>query len=411
MDSTTLYFMNTFWTIMGAILVFIMHIGFSCVEVGMCRSKNAANIAMKNVMTVAIGVVVYFLVGYGFMFGADAGHFIGLSNFCLMGITPDTVMEAAGVNNYVYFFFEGIFCATCATIVSGAMAERTNFYAYLFFCAVAASVIYPIMGHWIWSADGWLNMLGCHDYAGGLIVHALGGTCALVGAAMVGPRTGKYEKDGTVNAIPGHNMIYATVGVLLLFFGWFGFNGSSSLDITAPATGISLVSTFIGGCIGGLTSAFMTLGMYKKVDPGMVLNGILAGLVGVTPGADVFGPVASMIVGFLAAAAMTLAVPFIDSKLKIDDPVGALSVHGVGGITGTLCVGLFSMDTGLFYGGGVHQLLMQLLGLVTILPVGALLTFITFKIAGVLFHGIRVDAQSEIIGLDTSEHGMSAYGD
>lgn len=409
MDSTTLYYLNTLWVIVGACLVFIMHIGFSCVEVGMCRSKNAANIAMKNVMTVAIGVVVYFLVGYGFMFGTDAGHLIGLSNFCLVGLS--STAETAGVNGFVYFFFEGIFCATCATIVSGAMAERTNFFAYLFFCAVAASVIYPIMGHWIWTSDGWLNILGCHDYAGGLIVHALGGTCALVGAKMVGPRIGKYEKDGSANAIPGHNLIYATIGVLLLFFGWFGFNGASSLDVTAPATYISLVSTFIGGAIGGLTSALMTLGLYKKVDPGMVLNGILAGLVGVTPGADVFTPVASIIVGFLAAALMTLAVPFIDEKLKIDDPVGALSVHGVGGITGTLCVGLFSMDTGLFYGGGISQLLYQLAGLCTILPVGALLTFITFKIAGVLFHSIRVEAEDEIVGLDASEHGMSAYGD
>lgn len=409
MDSTTLYYMNTLWVIVGACLVFIMHIGFSCVEVGMCRSKNAANIAMKNVMTVAIGVVVYYLIGYGFMFGADAGHFIGLSQFCLAGLSPADA--TAGVNGYVYFFFEGIFCATCATIVSGAMAERTNFFAYLFFCAVAASVIYPVMGHWIWSADGWLNMLGCHDYAGGLIVHALGGTCAFVGAKMVGPRMMKYNPDGSANAIPGHNLMYATIGVLLLFFGWFGFNGSSSLDVTAPATGISLVSTFIGGAAGGLTSAFMTLGLYKKVDPGMVLNGILAGLVGVTPGADVFSPFASLIVGIIAAALMTLAVPFVDEKLKIDDPVGALSVHGVGGITGTLCVGLFSMENGLFYGGGIHQLLMQVVGIVAILPVGALLTYITFKIAGVLFHGIRVDAESEVIGLDESEHGMSAYGD
>lgn len=409
MDSTTLYYMNTLWVIVGACLVFIMHIGFSCVEVGMCRSKNAANIAMKNVMTVAIGVVVYYLIGYGFMFGTDAGHFIGLSQFCLAGLSPTDA--TAGVNGYVYFFFEGIFCATCATIVSGAMAERTNFFAYLFFCAVAASVIYPVMGHWIWSGDGWLNMLGCHDYAGGLIVHALGGTCAFVGAKMVGPRMMKYNPDGSANAIPGHNLMYATIGVLLLFFGWFGFNGSSSLDVTAPATGISLVSTFIGGAAGGLTSAFMTLGLYKRVDPGMVLNGILAGLVGVTPGADVFTPFASLIVGIIAAALMTLAVPFVDEKLKIDDPVGALSVHGVGGITGTLCVGLFSMENGLFYGGGVHQLLMQVVGIVAILPLGALLTYITFKIAGVLFHGIRVTAEDEVIGLDETEHGMSAYGD
>lgn len=409
MDSTTLFFLNTLWCIVGSCLVFIMHIGFSCVEVGMCRAKNAANIAMKNVMTVAIGVLVYFLFGYGFMFGNDAGHLIGLSNFCLVGVPVDGV--TAGVNAYVYFFFEAIFCATCATIVSGAMAERTNFYAYLFFCAIAASVIYPIMGHWIWTSDGWLSVLGCHDFAGGLIVHALGGTCAFVGAKMVGARAGKYEKDGFTNAIPGHNLMYATIGVLLLWFGWFGFNGASTLDVTADATGISLVSTFIGGAIGGLTSAAMTLALYKKVDPGMVLNGILAGLVGVTPGADVFSPVASIVVGFLAAALMTLAVPFVDNKLKIDDPVGALSVHGVGGITGTLCVGLFSMDTGLFYGHGISQLLYQLAGVCTILPIGALLTYITFKIAGVLFHGIRVSAEDELIGLDDAEHGMSAYAD
>ncbi len=409
MDSTTLFFLNTLWCIVGSCLVFIMHIGFSCVEVGMCRSKNAANIAMKNVMTVAIGVVVYFLLGYGFMFGADAGHFIGLSGFCMMGVPADGV--TAGVSAYAYFFFEAIFCATCATIVSGAMAERTNFYAYLFFCAIAASVIYPIMGHWIWTSDGWLSILGCHDFAGGLIVHALGGTCAFVGAKMVGPRIGKYEKDGTANAIPGHNLMYATIGVLLLWFGWFGFNGASTLDVTADGTGISLVSTFIGGAVGGLTSAFMTLALYKKVDPGMVLNGILAGLVGVTPGADVFTPVASIAVGFLAAAAMTLAVPFVDEKLKIDDPVGALSVHGVGGITGTLCVGLFSMDTGLLYGHGISQLLYQLAGVCTILPVGAVMTYLTFKVAGILFHGIRVGAEEEIIGLDESEHGMTAYGD
>lgn len=409
MDSTVLYYVNTLWVLVGAILVFIMHAGFSMVEVGMTRSKNAANIAMKNVMTVAIGVVVYFLVGYGLMFGTDVGGFIGTSNFCLIGVSAAS--EMAGVNGFIYFFFEGIFCATCATIVSGAMAERTNFYAYLFFCAIAASIIYPIMGHWIWSADGWLMNLGTHDYAGGLIVHALGGCCALVGAAMVGPRIGKYNKDGSANAIPGHNLIYATLGVLLLFFGWFGFNGSSSLDITAPATYISEVSTFIGGSVGGLVAALLTLALYKKVDPGMVLNGILAGLVGVTPGADVFSPVASLIVGTLAAAAMTFMVPIVDEKFRVDDPVGAVSVHGVGGIVGTLCVGLFSMDTGLFYGHGFHQLFCQAVGLVVVLPLGALLTFLTFKVAGVLFHGIRVEAEDEIIGLDESEHGMSAYGD
>jgi Amt family ammonium transporter len=267
------------------------------------------------------------------------------------------------------------------------------------------------MGHWIWAADGWLNKLGLHDFAGGLAVHAIGGCCALVGAKMVGPRIGKYNRDGSANAIPGHNLIYATLGVLLLFFGWFGFNASSSLDITSSATYVAALSTFIGGCAGALTTMFMTIALYKEVDPGMVLNGILVGLVGVTPGADVLSPLASLAVGVIAAVCMTLAVPFVDEKLRIDDPVGAVSVHGVGGTVGTLCVGLFSMETGLFYGGGVHQLLAQLLGVVVCLPVAALSTFLIFKLAGVLFHGIRVEAEEEIVGLDESEHGMSAYGD
>ena len=409
MDSTTLYYLNTLWVLVGAILVFIMHAGFSMVEVGMSRAKNAANIAMKNVMTVAIGVVVYYLVGYGLMFGEDVGGIIGTSQFCLIGLS--TSAEVAGVNGFVYFFFEGIFCATCATIVSGAMAERTNFYAYLFFCAVAAAFIYPIMGHWIWSADGWLNsVVGFHDYAGGLAVHGIGGTCALVGAKMVGARRGKYGKDGKIYAIPGHNLIYATLGVLLLFFGWFGFNGSSSLDITSEATYISEVATFIGGSVGGLATMFLTLILYRKVDPGMVLNGVLAGLVGVTPGADALSPLGALCVAVIAAVCMTLMIGVVDQKWHIDDPVGAISVHGVCGVVGTLCVGLFSMDSGLFYGHGVGQLGSQLIDCAVCVPLAAAATFVTFKIADKLF-GLRVDPDSEIVGLDTSEHGMSAYND
>lgn len=409
MDSQVTYFLNTLWVLVGAILVFIMHAGFSMVEVGMARSKNAANIAMKNVMTVAIGVIAYYLVGYGLMFGTDLGGIIGTSNFCLIGFSA--AIQVSGINGFVFFFFEGIFCATCATIVSGAMAERTNFYAYLFFCAVAAAFIYPIMGHWIWADNGWLKeIVHFHDFAGGTAVHAIGGVCALVGAKMVGPRKGKYTKDGKVYAIPGHNLILATLGVLLLFFGWFGFNGASTFDATSDATYIAVVATFIGGAIGAVVSMFLTLIMFKKVDPGMVLNGILAGLVGVTAGADVLSPLGAVCVGAIAAACMTFMVGFVDTKLKIDDPVGAVSVHGVGGTIGTICVGLFSTETGLFYGHGFSSLGSQLLGLVVCLPLAALLSFITFKIADKIF-GLRVDADSEIIGLDASEHGMSAYGD
>lgn len=409
MDSTTLYILNTFWVLVGAILVFIMHAGFSLVEVGMARSKNAANIAMKNVMTVAIGVIAYYLIGYGLMFGTDVGGIIGTSNFCLIGFTAATQMS--GINGFVFFFFEGIFCATCATIVSGAMAERTKFYAYLFFCFMAAAFMYPILGHWVWAESGWLNVLGLHDFAGGCVVHAVGGCCALVGAKMVGPRIGKYNADGSANAIPGHNLMYATLGVLLLFFGWFGFNCSSSLDITSTGTYIAAVTTFIGGCAGALATMFATIVLYKKVDPGMVLNGILAGLVGVTAGADVISPVGAIIIGVICGVAMTLMVTFVDSTLKIDDPVGAVSVHGCSGTLGTLMVGLFSTETGLFYGGGIHQFLIQLLAVVCCLLVAGVSTFIIFKLAGLIFGGIRVTPEEEIIGLDTTEHGMSAYGD
>nr|WP_317412480.1 ammonium transporter [uncultured Solibaculum sp.] len=408
MGAQTLYFLNTLWVVMGAILVFIMHAGFTFVECGMNRAKNAANIAMKNVMTVAVGVVVYFLVGYGLMFGTDVGGIIGTDNFCLVGFT--SAAEMSGINGFVFFFFEGIFCATCATIVSGAMAERTNFNAYLFFCAISAAFIYPILGHWIWSDNGWLKALGFHDFAGGTAVHAIGGTCALIGAKLVGPRLGKYKKDGTSTAIPGHNFLFAALGVLLLFFGWFGFNGASSFDITSEATYIALVSTFLGGAVGALATMFLTMILYKKVDPGMVLNGILAGLVGVTAGADVLSPVGAIAVGAIAAVCMTFMVGFVDNKLKIDDPVGAVAVHGVGGTVGTIMIGFFSTQNGLFYGGGVHQLLMQLLGLAVCLPIAAGLAFLTFKAADKIF-GLRIKPDHELVGLDMSEYKMSAYDD
>lgn len=409
MDSTTLYYMNTLWVLVGAILVFIMHAGFSMVEVGLSRGKNAANVAMKNLMTIAIGVIMYFLVGYGLMFGSDAGGVIGTSNFCLAGITAAT--HIAGINGFVYFFFEAIFCATCVTIVSGAVAERTNFYAYLFFCVIATAIIYPFLGHWIWSADGWLrSIVGFHDFAGGMAVHGIGGTCALVGAKMVGPRRGKYGKNGVIYAIPGHNLVNAALGVLLLFFGWFGFNGASSLDITSNTTFVAEVATVIGGSIGGVATLFLTLLLYRKADPGMILNGVLAGLVGVTPGADMLSPVGALCVGTIAAVCMTLMIGVVDQKWRIDDPVGAISVHGVGGVVGVLCVGLFSVDGGLFYGHGAGLLGSQFIGCVVCIPLTALASFVTFKVADKIF-GLRVDPDSEIVGLDTAEHGMSAYND
>ncbi len=394
--------LNSMWTLISAILVFIMHAGFALVEVGFTQSKNAVNIIMKNFVTVGIGVLAFYFVGYGLMYGNDLGSFIGFSSFMLHN-TPETV---SGVSFEVYFLFQAIFCATCATIVSGAMAERTKFYAYIVFCVVATTIIYPLIGHWIWGG-GFLAAMGFRDFAGGTAVHAIGGVAALIGAYLVGPREGKYKK-GKVKAIPGHNIPLGALGVLILWFGWFGFNGGSTLDITSPLTAHSAITTLFGGAAATLSALLFSIVRYKTPDAGLTLNGALAGLVGVTAGASMITYMGAIIIGVAAGIIMILAVGFFDSVLKVDDPVGAISVHGVCGSLGTIAVGLFATDGGLFYGGGFSLLGIQTLGVLVCISASAVLSFVTFIILKKTM-GLKVSQDHEIDGLDNIEHGISAY--
>jgi Amt family ammonium transporter len=402
MDTTVI--LNSMWVLIAAILVFLMHAGFSLVEVGFTQSKNAVNIIMKNFVTVSIGVLCFFFVGYGLMYGKDLGGIIGTDTFMLFN-APEL---AGGISFEVYFFFQAIFCATCATIVSGAMAERTKFYSYIVFCIVATTIIYPLIGHWIWGG-GFLSVMGFKDFAGGTAVHAIGGVAALIGAYMVGPREGKY-KNGTVKAIPGHNIPLGALGVLILWFGWFGFNPGSTLDITSPLTAHAAVTTILGGAAATMSSLIFSTIRYKKPDAGLTLNGALAGLVGVTAGASMISYFGALIIGIIAGIIMILAVEFFDTKAKIDDPVGAISVHGVCGSFGTIAIGLFATDGGLFYGGGFKLLGIQVLGVLICAVAAGILAFITFTIIKKTM-GLRVTDHEETHGLDASEHGISAYMD
>lgn len=402
MEMDLVFILNTMWTLIAAILVFIMHAGFSLVEVGFTQSKNAVNIIMKNFVTICIGVLSFYFVGYAFMYGGESRSLLGTTGFFLIN-APD---EVAGISFEVYFFFQAIFCATCATIVSGAMAERTKFFSYIAFCIVATCFIYPFIGRWIWGG-GFLQKMGFTDFAGGTAVHALGGVAAIIGAKMVGSRTGKY-KNGSARAIPGHNIPLGALGVLILWFGWFGFNPGSTLDITSPITAHAAVTTLLGGAAGTMSSLIFSTFRYKNPDAGLTLNGALAGLVGITAGASIISYSGALIIGAVAGILMILAVEFIDTKLHIDDPVGAVSVHGVCGTLGTLCIGLFSTEGGLFYGGGISLLGIQCLGIIVCLSIGAILFFITFKLIDMTI-GLRVDEEEEITGLDTMEHGISAY--
>ncbi len=401
-----LMIINSMWVLIASILVFLMHAGFSMVEVGFTQSKNAVNIIMKNFITVSVGVLCYFFVGYGLMYGKDFGGIIGTDLFVLLN-RPTVI---AGISFDVFFFFQAIFAATCATIVSGAMAERTKFVSYIIFCFAATLVIYPLIGHWIWGGGFLATKLGFIDFAGGTAVHAVGGFCALVGAYMVGPRKGKYKK-GVAQAIPGHNIPLGALGVLILWFGWFGFNPGSTLDITSPLTAHAAVTTLLSGAAATFATLVASYIKYGKPDAALTLNGALAGLVGITAGANVITFMGAIIVGVISGVIMMFAVEFIDQKLKIDDPVGAISVHGVCGTFGTIAIGLFGATDsvkGLFYGGGFSLLGTQTLGVLIAGTTAAILAFIVFKILKVTI-GLRVEEHEELHGLDAMEHGISAY--
>jgi len=396
------YILNSMWVLVASILVFLMHAGFSMVEVGFTQSKNAVNIIMKNFVTVAIGVTAYFAIGFAFMYGSDKFGLIGTDFFLLIN-KPESM---GGVMFESFFFFQAIFAATCVTIVSGAVAERTKFSAYIIFAIFAIVVIYPLIGHWVWGG-GFLQQLGFSDFAGGTVVHAVSGLSALVGAKMVGPRKGKYYNN-KVHAIPGHNIPLAALGVLILWFGWFGFNPGSTLDITNPVTFQVAITTLLSGAVSTLTALAFSKIRYGKPDVGLTLNGALAGLVGITAGAAVVDYYAAFIIGSVCSILMVPSVEFIDQKLKIDDPVGTISVHGLSGVVGTLFVGIFSTTGGLLYGGGFKLLLIQTLGVVICGVVVIALSTTVFYIMKKTI-GIRADKEIEDSGLDRIEHGISAY--
>ncbi len=400
---------NTIWILVAAALVFLMQAGFAMVETGFTRAKNAGNIVMKNLMDFALGTPIYWLLGFGIMFGAGNGIFGWIDPMVRGDYTPPE-----GIPLMAFLIFQTVFCATAATIVSGAMAERTKFAAYCIYSMVISAVIYPVSGHWIWGG-GWLAELGFHDFAGSTVVHMVGGICALVGAKMLGPRIGKYTKDGKSKAIPGHSITLGALGVFILWFGWFGFNPGSTVSATGDDVLASMsnifVTTNMAAATASIAAMVVTWIKYKKPDVSMTLNGSLAGLVAITAGCDAVSPLGAAIIGLIAGTVIVFAIEFIDKVLKIDDPVGAVGVHGVCGAFGTLLTGLFAIDGGLFYGGGFSYFLTQLLGVVSVAAWVVVAISITFFIIKKTV-GLRVSKEEEMEGLDIHEHGLiSAYAD
>lgn len=399
--------LDTIWTLLGATLVFFMQAGFAMVETGFTRAKNAGNIIMKNLMDFAIGTVVFWFIGFGLMFAGN-GSLIGGIDFFIQGD------YSSSIPTFAFVIFQTVFCATAATIVSGAMAERTKFSSYCLYSLIISAIIYPISGHWIWGG-GFLSQMGFHDFAGSTAVHMVGGVAALIGAKILGPRIGKYSKDGTAHAIPGHSLTLGALGVFILWFAWFGFNGCSTVSMTGNDSILSASSIFMttnmAAATATVTVMIITWIRYKKPDVSMTLNGSLAGLVAITAGCDMVTPVGAFFIGLIAGFAVVFAIEFIEKKLKIDDPVGAVSVHGVCGCLGTILTGLFAFDGGLFYGGGFSFLSVQLLGVISVIVWVAITMTIVFLI---IKHtvGLRVSEKEEIEGLDKQEHGLeSSYAD
>ena len=404
---------NTIWVLLGAALVFFMQAGFSMCEAGFTRAKNTGNILMKNLMDFCIGTPCFWLVGFGIMFGAGTKLFGWIDPMIMKDYSH---VLPSGVPLWAFAIFQTVFCATSATIVSGAMAERTKFSAYCIYSAAISLIIYPVSGHWIWGG-GWLSELGFHDFAGSTAVHMVGGVCALIGAKLLGPRIGKYDKKGKPRAILGHNLTFAALGVFILWFCWFGFNGASTVamdsDAAVQSAGLIFFNTNLCAAVACCVTLIFTWLRYGKPDVSMTYNAALAGLVGITAGCDAVSPLGAAIMGIVFGIVIVLAVEFFDKVAKIDDPVGAISVHGICGALGTVFTGLFatgiSTEKGLFYGGGFHFLGVQALGVVSvIIYVAVVMTIVFFVIKKTI--GLRVDAEDEIAGLDVSEHGLlTAY--
>ena len=407
---STVSSLDTVWVLLGTALVFFMQAGFAMVETGFTRAKNAGNIIMKNLLDFAIGSIAFWFIGFSIMFGKDNGGLFGSLSLLISG---DLFSIPANIGKFTFVMFQTVFAATSATIVSGAMAERTKFSSYCIYSAIISLLIYPVSGHWIWGG-GWLSALGFHDFAGSTAVHMVGGVAALVGAKILGPRIGKYDKDGKPQAILGHSLTLGALGVFILWFAWFGFNACSTLGIEGDAAilaGNIFMTTNLAAATSTVAVLLITWVRYKKPDVSMTLNGSLAGLVAITAGCDAVNNVGAFFIGLIAGVVVVFGVELLDKVVKIDDPVGAVAVHGMCGATGTLLVGIFATNGGLLYGGGFAMLGMQALGVVSVATWVAVTATILFLLLKATI-GLRVSAMEEIRGLDIEEHGLiSSYAD
>ncbi|MDR8389660.1 ammonium transporter [Aliifodinibius sp. S!AR15-10] len=402
-------FVDLLWIMVAGFLVFFMQAGFALVETGFTRAKNVANIMMKNLMDFGLGTIFFWICGFAIMYGTDMFGLFGTSNFFLSdAITPDGELDAW---MYANWFFQAVFAATAATIVSGAVAERTKFTAYIIYTVFITAFIYPVVGHWIWGG-GWLADLGFYDFAGSTVVHSVGAWAGLVGTMMLGPRIGRFV-NGKPKKIAGHSMALGTLGVFILWLGWFGFNPGSTLgaDLSMARIAVTTNLAAAGGAVAAMGVAWLKLG---KPDLGYTLNGALAGLVAITAGCAVVSPASALIIGAIGGVIMIYGSSLLE-KMKIDDPVGAIPVHGLAGVWGTIAVALFaqapfSTFSGLFFGGSATQLLVQVLGTIVVFAWTVVTAFLVFKTIEV-FHGLRVSPEEELNGLDKYEHGMRAYPD
>ena len=399
-----IFAIDTVWVALCAALIFFMEAGFALLEAGFVRSKNAMSIIAKVIIDITFGGIAFFIVGFGIAYGSSNGWFA-----IDFGIMDKDLGLGLTVSNNLFWFIQLGFAIAAISIVSGALAERMKLFSYailvIFFCAL----VYPIVANWVWNPNGWLAIRGFNDFAGSAAVHAMGGFAALAAAIVLGPRIGKYSKDGKSNTIPGHNLPLASVGAFILWFGWFGFNPGSSLGAVGnwELIGSVVVNTFLASASGGIATMIYTYFTYSKIDITMVINGVLAGLVSITAGCNVVGPTSAIIIGAIAGVLVDVAVVFFD-KIKVDDPVGAIAVHGVNGLFGTMAVGFFAIEGGLFYGGGVSLLITQILGVITIALFSFTVTFIIMKFLKLTI-GVRISSEDEEAGIDASSFGVQSY--
>jgi len=399
-----LFAINTVWVALCAALIFFMEAGFALLEAGFVRAKNAMSIIAKVIIDITFGGIAFYTVGFGIAYGSSNGWFA--LDFGIMDRDLDLGLT---VSNKLFWFIQLGFAIAAISIVSGALAERMKLWAYAVLVFIFCSFMYPVVANWVWNPNGWLALRGFNDFAGSAAVHAMGGFSALAAAVVLGPRIGKYAKDGSSNTIPGHNLPLAAVGAFILWFGWFGFNPGSSLGAVGnwELIGSVVVNTFLASAAGGIATMFYTYFSYGKIDITMVINGILAGLVSITAGCNVVGPLSAIFIGLIAGVLVDIAVLFFD-KMKVDDPVGAIAVHGINGLFGTLAVGFFALDGGLFYGGGTSLLVTQTIG---VLAIGLFSFFITFMVMKLLSLtlGIRITDHEEEAGIDAVSFGVNAY--